>query len=205
MFHPIHGIIQLNRREALSHFPSEERLTYMNAGREAVATTTMLFNDTDFSALFHCHYPRVAKVIARIVQDPGRAEELAAEVFWRFWRHPGAHNGNPGGWLYRTAVHLGLDELRRQSRRRRFEQWFEHKPANPSPEQLFAAGQKQQQVRNVLSSLKQRDSELLILRSDGFSYDEIAEILQVSVTSVGTLLRRAQQAFRKEYMKRYEK
>src|SRR5688572_23345371 len=166
----------------------------MNASREAVATTTMLFNDSDFAAIFHGHYPRVAKVTARIVQDPGRAEELAAEVFWRFWRNPGVHNGNPGGWLYRTAVHLGLDELRRQARRRRFEQWFEHKPANPSPEQLLAAGQKQQQVRNVLSSLKQRESELLILRSDGFSYDEIAEILQVSATSVGTLLRRAQQA-----------
>jgi RNA polymerase sigma-70 factor, ECF subfamily len=58
-------------------------------------------------------------------------------------------------------------------------------------------------VRRVLATLKLRDSQLLILRSEGLSYEETAEILGVSDTSIGTLLRRAQEAFRKEYIKRY--
>ena len=42
-----------------------------------------------------------------------------------------------------------------------------------------------------------------MLRSEGLSYEETAEILGLSETSIGTLLRRAQDAFRKEYVKRY--
>jgi RNA polymerase sigma-70 factor (ECF subfamily) len=44
---------------------------------------------------------------------------------------------------------------------------------------------------------------MLLLRSHGFSYGELASILDLNSASVGTLLSRAQQAFRKEYVKRY--
>jgi len=48
-----------------------------------------------------------------------------------------------------------------------------------------------------------RQAELLLLRSDGHSYDELAGSLSLNPASVGTLLSRAKQAFRKEYVKRY--
>jgi DNA-directed RNA polymerase specialized sigma24 family protein len=37
----------------------------------------------DFEATFHLHYGRVARIIARVVGEPARAEELAVEVFWK--------------------------------------------------------------------------------------------------------------------------
>jgi RNA polymerase sigma-70 factor (ECF subfamily) len=43
----------------------------------------------------------------------------------------------------------------------------------------------------------------LLLRSNGLSYEEVANALELNPASVGTLLSRAQQAFRKEYIKRY--
>ena len=71
----------------------------------------------DFEACFHANYDRIARAIARIVGDPGRAEELAVEAFWKLWRTPQAQGENAGGWLYRTAVRLGLNELRGSTRR----------------------------------------------------------------------------------------
>jgi DNA-directed RNA polymerase specialized sigma24 family protein len=53
------------------------------------------------------------------------------------------------------------------------------------------------------SLLNPRDAELLLLRADDFSYNAIAQSLGLNSTSVGTLLSRAQQAFRKEYVKQY--
>jgi RNA polymerase sigma-70 factor (ECF subfamily) len=44
---------------------------------------------------------------------------------------------------------------------------------------------------------------MLILRSHGSSYEEIAAAIEVKPTSVGTLLVRAQHAFRKEYLRLY--
>ena len=74
----------------------------------------------DLDATFRAHYPRVTGIIARVVKDPARAEELAVDVFVRLWREPKAHGPHTAGWLYRTAVRQGLDELRRVTRRARY-------------------------------------------------------------------------------------
>jgi len=53
--------------------------------------------------------------------------------------------------------------------------------------------------------MRPRQAELLILRSNGFSYEELASMLSLNSASVGTLLSRAEQAFRKAYINRYGK
>lgn len=186
----------------MSHWELLRRYNDMNARSGALESAVSETGDSDFGRVFHQHYPRIARVIARIVSDPGRAEELAADVFWKFLHTPNA-NENAGGWFYRTAVRRALDELRRQQRRQKFERLLMLPRTSPSPEQAHAARQDGDQIRAVLGALKSRDSELLVLRSEGLSYQEMAVILKVNETSIGTLLRRAQEAFRKEYVKRY--
>jgi len=73
----------------------------------------------------------------------------------------------------------------------------------PDPEQVRAAAEEQEHVRTVLAALKEQQAEILLLRSSGLSYDELAAALELNPSSVGTLLSRAQQAFRKEYVQRY--
>ena len=177
----------------------------MDAGSESLAGLTMEAANAEFEDVFRLHYARIVRVIVRIVHDPGRAEELAADVFWKYLHGSRAHDESPAGWLYRTAVRKGLDELRRQRRQEKYRPLFSFLgiAAAPSPEQLHAATRDQQQVRAVLATFKRRDSELLILRSEGLSYQEIAGVLRINETSMGTLLRRAQEAFRKEYVNRY--
>lgn len=55
----------------------------------------------------------------------------------------------------------------------------------------------------MLSAIAPRHAELLLLRSHDLSYSEVAAALDLNPSSIGTLLSRAQQAFRKEYIKRY--
>jgi DNA-directed RNA polymerase specialized sigma24 family protein len=62
----------------------------------------------DFEAFFRCQYSRTAGVIARVIRDPARSEELAVEAFWKLWRHPRVHGEKAAGWLYRAAVTLVL-------------------------------------------------------------------------------------------------
>jgi RNA polymerase sigma-70 factor (ECF subfamily) len=73
----------------------------------------------------------------------------------------------------------------------------------PTPEQLHAVTQEQEQVRSILTSLDPAQAELLLLRASGFSYDELASALDFSPSSIGTLIVRAQKEFRKEYVRRY--
>ena len=157
----------------------------------------------NFEAFFHAHYERIARVIARLVGDHGRAEELAAEALWKLWQTPRAQGDSAGGWLYRTAVRMGLNELRGGQRRVRYEAQSEAPASAPTPEEVHAAAEEREQVRRILAVLRPRQAELLILRASGLSYDELAAALELNPASVGTLLVRAQQAFRKEYLKQY--
>lgn len=157
----------------------------------------------EFEQVFHSHYERVARTIARMVQDPARAEELTVEVFWNLWRKPAVLSGEVGGWLYRTAVRAALYELRREARRARYHRLFPFLGSPSTPEESHAANEECEHVRRVLESMNTRQAELLLLRSEGLSYQEIATTLGLNAGSVGTLLSRAQQAFRKEYLKHY--
>jgi RNA polymerase sigma-70 factor (ECF subfamily) len=175
----------------------------VNASREAVVEMNADEGRPDIETVFHAHYDRIARVIARVLRDPSRAEELAVEVFLKWSRSPGALGANCAGWLYRVAVRTGLDELRRESRRAQRERVVRFFRPSPTPEDIRAAAEDQQRVRTVLAAIQPRQAELLILRSDGLSYDELAESLGLKLSSIGTFLSRAEQTFRKEYIKRY--
>jgi RNA polymerase sigma-70 factor, ECF subfamily len=166
--------------------------------------TTIDARHIDIETIFHAQYIRVARVIARIISDPSRAEELAVDVFLKWSRHPNAHGAHAEGWLYRTAARLGLDELRRQTRRAKYERLFGLVTLRtPTPEDVRAVTEAQAHVRTVLSAIAPRQAQLLLLRSEGLSYGELASALELNPASVGTLLARAQQAFRREYVTRY--
>lgn len=157
----------------------------------------------DFEAFFHAHYARVARAVSRVTGDCARAEELTAEALWKLWRTPKAHGGSAAGWLYRTALRLGLNELRGRERRGRYESLSGAGESVSTPEEIHAAAEERSHVRAVLADMDARNAELLVLRAGGFGYNEIAEALQINPTSVGALIARAQRAFRKEYVNRY--
>lgn len=54
-------------------------------------------------------------------------------------------------------------------------------------------------VQMVLSNMNERDRTILLMKFSGFQYKEIAEVLQIDISSIGTLLVRAKQKFRKIY------
>lgn len=157
----------------------------------------------DFEAVFHGHYRRVARVIFRVIHDPSRAEELAVEVFWKLWRHASAHGPHSAAWLYRTALRMAVDELRARTRRERRERWFGAPAPSGDPERAREAADEGARVRTVLAALRTQDAQLIALRAEGFSYEELAQALALKPASVGTTLRRAHEAFRKEYVRRY--
>src|SRR5262249_811742 len=152
--------------------------------------------DTDLEIVFGAQYQRIARLIAGIIRDQARAEELAVEVFLKWDRQPAARRGNTEGWLYRTALRGALNAVRAELRGRRCESVFAFLASYvsrwvPSPEQISMAKEEQEQVRVVLNKLNPRDAELLLLRNAGFSYGEIADTLHLKQSSVGTLTSRA--------------
>lgn len=181
----------------LSH-PAGHRLEarYSQGDSEAI--------DFTFEDVFLKYYDRVLAVLVRLVGDRAQAEELADDVFLKLHRQPPANREqNLGGWLYRIATNLGIDALRMMARRQRYEQqagaraWDKEPEASPLDE--IIRRERSRQVREVLVRLKPAQAQLLILRYSGFSYKELADVLGVQSSSIGTLLARAEADFEKMY------
>jgi RNA polymerase sigma-70 factor, ECF subfamily len=164
--------------------------------------------DSEFETIFTTHYERVLAVLLRLLGERAQAEEVANEVFWKLYNQPlGAQlSNNVGGWLYRTATHAGIDTLRAEARRKRYERAASvhsqaAQPASSGPLHEVLRAEDCKRVRTTLSEMKPVQAQILVMRAIGLSYKEVAQALEVSVAGVGTLLNRAEAEFRKRYMK----
>jgi len=171
--------------------------------RGVPVVTTKTASADGIEELFAAHYGGLARVIYRVVGDAGWAEELASEAFWKLHRKPPASRQNLEGWLYRTGLRLALDNLKKRKRRAHYEALAPSPGAVRNPEEELEQAEQQVRVRRVLAALKPERAAMLVLRSEGYKLDEIAGILSLNPNSVGTLLARADAAFRKEYVSRY--
>jgi RNA polymerase sigma factor (sigma-70 family) len=166
-------------------------------------TSSEHWDEPAFRAVFLEYYGRIVGILARLVGDRLQAEEVANDAFWRLYRQPGLRvDGNLGGWLYRTATNLGIDALRAASRRRQHEQaaGSASQTAVDGPLDEVLREEQRRKVREVLASIKPVQAQLLVLRADGFSYKELADVIGAKVTGIGTMLNRAEQEFRKRYL-----
>jgi RNA polymerase sigma-70 factor (ECF subfamily) len=162
-----------------------------------------------FDGMFREHYPRVVGLLARLTGDRGQAEEIAADVFCKLSKHTGSGH-DPAQltpWLYRVATNAGLDGIRSNSRRKRREEAagmaiLEGGAAGDALQEMLRE-ERRLRVQTVLSALKPRDAQLLLLRATGLAYRELAETLGIQAASVGTLLARAEAEFERRYRARY--
>jgi len=177
----------------------------VDAQGEAIPAAVGRLSHREIDEAFRQHYGRIARVIARVVGDHARAEELAVDAFLKWWHRTGARGDGAAKWLYRVAVRMAIDELRRDARRARYARIAAPLVAQPAtPEDVHALTDEQRRVRSVLATLSRRHAALLVLRSEGLSYQELAAALGLNPGSVGTLIGRAQRAFRTEYTRRYD-
>lgn len=160
----------------------------------------------DFDGLFQEHYARIVAMLSRLMGDRAQAEELASDTFCKLSsRSVSGEEAAP--WLYRVATNAGLDAIRVNSRRRVRERAAHiERLRTESPDCALDQILREEQrgrVQNVLSEMKPRDAELLLLRQGGLAYRELAAAVGVQASSIGTLLARAESDFERRFRARY--
>src|SRR6187551_3060790 len=98
---------------------------------------------TEFETTFEAQYARITRIIGRIVHHPARAEELAFDILCKLWRNSANAGDNVDAWLSRAAVRAGLDELRRNTRRLKYERFVGWLREPQTPEALHVASEEQ--------------------------------------------------------------
>jgi RNA polymerase sigma-70 factor (ECF subfamily) len=95
-------------------------------------------------------------------------------------------------------LRLALDQLKKDRRRARYEALGSVFGFAATPHQVLEQTEERTRVRQALGALKTDQVALILLRAEGLSYAELAAALRLNPGSFGTLLARAEEAFRKE-------
>ena len=132
------------------------------------------------------------------MNNPERAEDLAQETFARAVAAP---PNNPRPWLFAVALNLVREDGRRAvTRGRRLELLrAEHEEPASGPDAELERREDGARVRAALATLNERDREALLLKAEGFDYEEIAATLGLAKGAIGTTLARARRRLVEAY------
>ncbi|MDJ0840575.1 MAG: sigma-70 family RNA polymerase sigma factor [Acidobacteriota bacterium] len=143
-------------------------------------------------------YGRMVLTTARrILGDPAGAEDAQQTVFLELLRMKPAQRQAVREWaalLRVMATRTALDQLRRRSRHPAESGIPEQvtAPREDGPEFRLARKQRADRLRSMLRRLSPKDARIFALRYfEDLTYDQIAEVLQISESSVGVRLHRA--------------
>ncbi len=161
-----------------------------------------------FDELFERLYPELFGLIYRVLGDRAEVEDVLQEAFLKLVDAPILQrpDAEVAAWLRRICLNLAANRARAERRgQARLERVGRLELAAAegdlaSPARLVLRDEEQAEVRQALARLPERQRLCLLLRHSGYSYAEIAAVLGVAPGSVGTLLARAERAFRGSYL-----
>ena len=151
----------------------------------------------DLAQLFEQYYASLVRMLYRRTGDRDRAEDLAQETFARAVAAP---PDNPRPWLFAVALNLVREDGRRSLRQgRRLELLRNEDRVEEGPDTDYDRNERSAAVRAALAMLNERDREALLLKAEGFNYEEIAATLGLSKGAIGTTLARARRRLVEAY------
>ena len=160
-----------------------------------------------FDLLMLKYQHRIAKLIARYVQDPSEALDVTQDAFMKAYRAIPRFRGDSAfyTWMYRIAINTAKNHLAAQARRPRdsgvdvtdaeqFDGVAELKES-VTPEGLALTEEIQQTVAAAIEALPEDLRVAISLRElEGFSYEDIARVMECPIGTVRSRIFRAREA-----------
>src|SRR5262245_31616628 len=160
------------------------------------------------ASLFHVAY--------RMLGEPAEASDTVQEIFLKVFRNIGGFKGEAAlkTWVFKIAFSEILNRLRWWRRRHRFATMSLDEQPNgtgaghrvpspcPTPEQMLQSKEQETAIHQALGRLSKDHRSIIVLRDiEGFSYNEIADVLGVSIGTVKSRLARARSDLKKTLMR----
>ena len=170
-----------------------------------------------FDVLVEKYYKQIYNLAYRFVGDSEEANDLAQEVFAAAYQNLKKFRGEAkfSTWLFQIATNRGKNRFKYLKRRGYYankgpangeEDWDSLERAIPdlstNPETILAGKQIQKIVQDAINDLDADHKEIVILRDiEGFSYEEIALVLDIPEGTAKSRLHRARMVVKEKLKK----
>jgi RNA polymerase sigma-70 factor (ECF subfamily) len=185
--------------------------------QEAVFVSRLQANeDAAYDELVRIYSASIYHVAYRMLGDSAEASDVVQEIFLKVFRNIGGFKGEAAlkTWIFKIAFSEILNRLRWWKRRHRFATVsLDEQPngnparenvadAGPTPEEVLHSKERETAIQLALSRLSREHRSIIVLRDiEGFSYNEIADVLGVSIGTVKSRLARARADLKKSLMR----
>lgn len=152
-----------------------------------------------YRALSERHLGPILRYATRLLGDQTEAEDVAQETFLRLWQRAGAWEPRAklSTWLHRIAHNLCVDRLRQ--RRGEDPAALERESTGDRPSGLLRRKQVSAEVQAALNELPERQRAAVVLTHyQGMSNPEAAEVLEIGVDALESLLARGRRTLREQ-------
>jgi RNA polymerase sigma-70 factor, ECF subfamily len=198
---------QVGERGAGKGFFHQVRSLFHTADEQAMWRVQTADDGEAFALLVERWEKPIQRLCGRMLQDEHKAEDLTQEAFARIYakRKQYQHGSKFSTFLWRVAVNLCLDELRRVKRRREFSVIGDDEAGNPNPwEELPSedqspvedteAEERARLVRRALQQLPEHYRAVVVLRHyENLKFREVADVLDVPIGTVKSRMSEALQ------------
>ncbi len=155
----------------------------------------------DFEIIYREHSVPLLRFLTRFTGDSDIAADAVQEAFIRMVERP-PRTDNVRTWLFKVAVNVVRGSGRKRSRRLRL---LDGEPpatfvsaAPVDAHTQLEVKERRRIVRVALEKLVERDRTILLMKAEGFSLQEIAQVIGTRPGSVGTLAARALERLARE-------
>ncbi|PYQ58921.1 MAG: RNA polymerase [Acidobacteria bacterium] len=165
---------------------------------DRIAVERCLQGDVDaFGTLVERYQRPVFNTVLHMVGDAEDAREVCQQAFMKAFEHLSSYDPERKffSWLYRVAVNESINHLKAKRPHDPLDETFEH--PRPNPAQHFEELEEWTHLHEAIMDLEPNYRAVIILRHFvHFSYDEIAQILDLAEKTVKSRLFTARQLLR---------
>ena len=157
--------------------------------------------------LFKQHFSNLVRFLRTGLRYTNDTEDIAQEALFRYFqaRCAGEEIENPKGWIYRVGRHLLLDNLKRSKPILLDEDRWEEVEARHSSSADWSGPERSLIVGELpWDKLTKNERQCLLLRTQGFTYREVAETMEVAIPTVASYVSRAVKKLRKPKVRKRE-
>jgi RNA polymerase sigma-70 factor, ECF subfamily len=190
----------------------------LNADEALFVARLQANEDAAYDELVRTYSASMFHVAYRMLGDTAEASDIVQEIFLKVFRNIGGFKGEAAlkTWIFKIALSEILNRLRWWKRRRRFATVsLDDQPngngtssahalasASPTPEEVLQSKEEEGAIQEALGKLSKDHRSIIVLRDiEGFSYNEIADVLGVSVGTVKSRLARARSDLKKSLVR----
>jgi RNA polymerase sigma-70 factor (ECF subfamily) len=195
-----------------------DRATVLSAEEALFVARLQANEDAAYDELVRTYSASIFHVAYRMLGETAEASDVVQEIFLKVFRNIGGFKGEAAlkTWIFKIAFSEILNRLRWWKRRCRYstvslddqpvgggtERVHSLASSGPTPEQVLQSKEQETAIQQALARISSEHRSIIVLRDiEGFSYNEIADVLGVSVGTVKSRLARGRADLKKSLMR----